>query len=214
MVKKFMKEEHPDVKHHFDVWHVSKGVTKNLETCAKKKDGEPTRQWTKSIGNHMYWSAISAGNDGEEKLAKWTSLSNHICNIHEGHSDKFPRCLHSPCDDKEWLIKGSRQHKMVISVVESPYLLRDVAKLSPFHQTYSLEVFHSVVNHFASKSTHFFYSSMQARLYLTALHYNENGKKERAYTKEGQEKWQISYPKSKKGAEAVVKSCKVNTTYG
>ena len=52
---------------------------------------------------------------------------------------------------------------MVKDVVESPYLLRDLPKLSPVYQTYGLEVFHSVVNHFAPKSTHFFYTPMYAR---------------------------------------------------
>ena len=40
-------------------------------------------------------------------------------------------------------ILGSRCHKMVKNVVESPYLLRDLPKLSPVYQTYGLEVFHS-----------------------------------------------------------------------
>ena len=52
---------------------------------------------------------------------------------------------------------------MVKDVVECPYLLRDLPKLSPVYQTYGLEVFHSVVNHFAPKSTHFFYMPMYAR---------------------------------------------------
>ena len=58
---------------------------------------------------------------------------------------------------------GSRAHKLFREVVESKFFLRDVPKLSPLHQTYSLEVFHSVVNTFAPKSTHFFYPAMMAR---------------------------------------------------
>jgi hypothetical protein len=48
-------------------------------------------------------------------------------------------------------------------VIESPFLVKDIAKLSPSHQTYDLEVYHSVVNHYAPKSTHFFFRSMLAR---------------------------------------------------
>ncbi|XP_021342022.1 uncharacterized protein LOC110454168 isoform X2 [Mizuhopecten yessoensis] len=112
------------------------------------------------------------------------------------------------------MTSGSRPHKMLVSVVQSPYLLRDIGKLSPNHQTYGLEVFHNIVNHFASKSNHYFYPSMLARLYLAALHYNENSKNRRAVTKDGQQKWQISYPKAKKGKEVVVKPCKTRPTYG
>lgn len=50
--------------------------------------------------------------------------------------------------------------------VESPYLLRDLPKLSHIHQTKGFEVFHSVVNHFVQKSTHFFYIPMLARYIL------------------------------------------------
>jgi hypothetical protein len=54
---------------------------------------------------------------------------------------------------------------MMKAVLESPYLLRDITKLSPDHQTYGLEVYHSVVNHFAPKSTHFYFLAMAARYF-------------------------------------------------
>lgn len=38
MVKKFMRTEHHDKKHYFDVWHMAKGILKKLEANAKKKD--------------------------------------------------------------------------------------------------------------------------------------------------------------------------------
>lgn len=58
---------------------------------------------------------------------------------------------------------GSRPFKVMEEVVMSNYLTRDIKKLSPVYQTYSLEVFHNVINHFAPKSTHFFYQSMLGR---------------------------------------------------
>jgi hypothetical protein len=54
-------------------------------------------------------------------------------------------------------------HRSLKGVLENGHLLRDVPKLSPVHQTYYLEVFHSIVNQFAPKSTHFFYAAMLAR---------------------------------------------------
>ncbi|XP_069125559.1 uncharacterized protein [Argopecten irradians] len=213
MVKKYMREQHPRTDHYFDVWHVAKGVTKKLEGCAKKKGGEVIRPWIKSASNHMYWTAMTSGDDCEMKRAKWNSLVNHVADKHEGHSDLFPRCQHGP-NDRDWMEKGSRPHKMLAAVVQSPYLLKDIGKLSPVHQTYGLEVYHNVVNHFASKSNHYFYTAMLARLYLAALHYNENSNNAKALTKDGQQKWQISYPKAKKGSEVVVKPCRTPPTYG
>ena len=64
---------------------------------------------------------------------------------------------------------GTVPYKRLKDVVESRYLLPDVPKLSPVYQTYALEVFHSVVNHFAPKSTHFFYASMLARFVLISV---------------------------------------------
>lgn len=37
MVRKFMRTEHPDKNHYFDVWHVAKGRCDFIyESCAKK----------------------------------------------------------------------------------------------------------------------------------------------------------------------------------
>lgn len=97
--------------------------------------------------------------------------------------------------------------------MESRYLTRDVGKLSPLHQTYGLEMYHSVVNSFAPKNTHFFYPAMMARLCVSALHFNENGQRHQATTKDGVARWQISYPKGKKGTQAVVKPNKTAVTF-
>ena len=42
-------------------------------------------------------------------------------------------------------------------------LLTDVKKLSPTHQTSSLESFHSLVCSYTSKSVHYFHAQMEAR---------------------------------------------------
>lgn len=43
------------------------------------------------------------------------------------------------------------------------------------------------------------------RLCVSALHFNENGRRHQAVTKEGASQWQLSFPKGKKGEHAVVK---------
>ncbi|XP_062579418.1 uncharacterized protein LOC134241368 [Saccostrea cucullata] len=172
------------------------------------------RPWIKSIVNHTYWVAASSGNNGQMKVDKWKSISNHLINVHEHDSEVFPRCEHGQLiEPRDWMQQGSRYHKMVKDVVESPYLLRDLPKLSPVYQTYGLEVFHSVVNHFAPKSTHFFYMPMLARLCIAAFHYNENGTRRQSITREGELQWSVSYPKAKKGQECVVKPRRVPATF-
>ncbi|KAK3107673.1 hypothetical protein FSP39_019614 [Pinctada imbricata] len=103
---------------------------------------------------------------------------------------------------------------MVKEVIEHSYLMRDLPQLSPRHQTYGLEVFHSIVSHLAPKSTHFFHLMMLARLYIAAHHFNANRNRAQAKRRDGAEMWKPSYPKATKGTECVVKKCKVPAAYG
>ncbi|CAC5390531.1 unnamed protein product [Mytilus coruscus] len=214
-IKKFMRAEQGTTNHLFDVWHVAKGISKKLEAAAKKSGSKDIRPWIKSIVNHIYWISSSCGTNGDLKLAKWRSIVNHISNKHENHSILYPRCEHQPVTvDRQWLSDGSVPYKRLKDIVESRYLLVDVPKLSPVYQTYSLEVIHSLVNHFCPKSTHFFYPTMLARLSIAALHYNENNGRQQAKTKTGEQRFSMCYPKAKKGTEAVVKPKKTATTFG
>ena len=58
--------------------------------------------------NHLYWIAAAAPEGNENMLdAMWKSVTNHIQDVHEGHSDLYPACAYGPLDkeerDKEWL---------------------------------------------------------------------------------------------------------------
>ncbi|XP_046560154.1 LOW QUALITY PROTEIN: uncharacterized protein LOC124269188 [Haliotis rubra] len=163
-VKKYMREEHKDKKHYFDVGHVTKGVGKKLEAAAKKSGCAAIRPWIKSTTNHMYWVAASCKDDPDMKVDKWLSVTNHVANKHEGHSAKFKQCEHAPLtEERLWLKEGSKPYKAFMEVVSSGYLVRDLPNPVSVYETYALEVFHSVVNHFAPKNTHYFYAAMMAR---------------------------------------------------
>ncbi|XP_021351637.1 uncharacterized protein LOC110449233 [Mizuhopecten yessoensis] len=104
-VKKLMKCEHPDVNHWFDVWHVAKGVYKKLEALGKSKKYAVAGEWARSISNHVYWCAASSGGNEELVRQKWTSILNHVANIHEGHGDLFHSCEHGSISRK-WIKPG------------------------------------------------------------------------------------------------------------
>ena len=84
---------------------------KKLEKGAKAKDCHEIRPWIKSMSNHMYWVAASSGDDGDLKLAKWSSILNHVSNVHEGHSVEFPRCEHAELlEERQWIKKGNSSY--------------------------------------------------------------------------------------------------------
>lgn len=82
------------------------GVYKKLEAAGKKKKYQLVGEWARSISNHLYWCAGSSSGNGELVKQKWTSIMNHIANIHVGHGDQFPECLHGDLD-KCWVKKGN-----------------------------------------------------------------------------------------------------------
>ena len=83
------------------------GLRKKLDALAKEKDCDIIGSWTKSIINHLYWSAVSTRNgDGDLVEAKWLSIFNHIHNKHKKHGPLFSNCLHgrlSGRKNKKWL---------------------------------------------------------------------------------------------------------------
>ncbi|XP_033729533.1 uncharacterized protein LOC117318682 [Pecten maximus] len=213
MVKSHMKKEEPDINHWFDVWHVAKGVYKKLVSLAKKKGCEQIGDWAHSISNHLYWAASTSDGDGDLVVQKWESITNHVCDKHEGHGDRFPTCQHAALDkSRNWILSGSKVHKELKMIVSNKYITKDIKLLSPREQTSQLESFHSLVCQFAPKSLHYFYDAMKARLLIAALHNNNNVNRGQAQRSDGTLKWKVSYPKAKKGGHCV-KAVKEQCTY-
>ena len=59
----------------------------------------------------------------------------------------------------------SKASEKLTSLLTNTLLCKDITRLSAMHQTSSLGAYHSVVMHFAPKSTAFSYSGMQCRYY-------------------------------------------------
>ncbi|KAL3885640.1 hypothetical protein ACJMK2_025690 [Sinanodonta woodiana] len=199
-VKKYLKDKHPEIMHMFYVWHVAKGVYKKLEAAGKRKGCDVVGRWARSISNHMYWCAASSCGDGEGVQQKWSSILNHVANIHRGHGDKFLQCEHEQLDNREWIKYGSKAHTEVEKVVKGRLLATDIRNSqSPAEQTSGLESFHRVICFFAPKTLHFFHAQMEAMLYLATLHFNENVNRVQAVTLDGSHQYRVSFPKGRKG---------------
>ncbi|XP_061622218.1 uncharacterized protein LOC133474470 isoform X1 [Phyllopteryx taeniolatus] len=173
-IEKFLGEA--NITHYYDVWHMEKGLSKKLGKIAQKKECEKLSKWLCSIKNHLYLTAASSP-FGPERVAKWTSILNHVQDIHTHEDPVFPQCLHpqhTSMDKSKWLTAGTPVFCRLEKVLTNERVLKDVQKLSPHYQTSSLEAFHNVILCFAPKNVFFPFLGMLCRLYLAALHFNEN----------------------------------------
>ncbi|CAM4569027.1 unnamed protein product [Leuciscus chuanchicus] len=217
-VAKWVREElcPEGTQHYFDVWHVGKSLGKALDTASKDRQCDQLQLWRPAIVNHLYWTAASTP-DGNPAVmeAKWRSLVNHIQDIHDHDTPAFSSCAHPPLEgdqrDKEWLEPGSMGAKNWKAKVTKTSLLKDVRQLSPQHQTFSLEAFHSLILHFAPKHTGFSYLGMYSR--SASLHYNFNANRETARRSDGTEKFCVRYPRFREGAYGV-RPIKEKASYG
>ncbi|KAH9366118.1 hypothetical protein HPB48_000273 [Haemaphysalis longicornis] len=214
-IRAFLKREHPAVLHLFDCWHVAKGIKKKLLAASKCRGLEELAKWSQATVNHLYWCAMSSDGHPEQILPKWTSLGNHVINVHEHESRIFPHCAHGDLsgDERLWLNEGSDAHRKLREVVCAPSLVKDVPQLSTKKQTYSCEAFHSLINQFAPKTYHYSHGGMQARVAIASMHYNENNGRTQATTATGKQRFAIRFRKSQSG-EASLTAIKEPPTYG
>ncbi|KAL0966167.1 hypothetical protein UPYG_G00291830 [Umbra pygmaea] len=212
-VQKFLRER--NITHYYGVWHMAKGISKRLEAISKLKDCKKLKKWMKSINNHIYW--IAAGSTSvPERIAKWNAILNHVRDVHTHEDPLFPKCEHAirkTTDKSKWLQAATPAFYKLEKLLTNKRTLKDVAKLSPHPQTSSLEAFHAIILRFAPKNVVFSFIGMLCRLYLAAMHYNENADRPQAETEEGVPLFKISFPKARKG-ECRAKPQKTQPTFG
>ena len=135
-----MKSDYPYISHQYDVWHMAKGVVKQLTQKGKLKHCERLLLWIQSISNHLWWAAQTCNGGAQLLTEKWTSIVYHISNVHEwngGKDSKFNKCVHLtlPIEEqrsKKWLRSGSLVHTTLKNVVCNKNLLRDIKMLDRF----------------------------------------------------------------------------------
>ncbi|KAI4830054.1 hypothetical protein KUCAC02_001708 [Chaenocephalus aceratus] len=99
-IQKFLRER--NMEQSYDVWHFEKGLSKKR---SQNKDCKVLKRWLHSIKKHVYWSATGT-TSGPEKVASWTSVVNHLQNIHD---PLFLKCSHperASSDANKWLKPG------------------------------------------------------------------------------------------------------------
>ena len=83
-----MKSDYPYISHQYDVWHMAKGVVKQLTQKGKLKHCEQLLPWIQSISNHLWWAAQTCNGDAQLLTEKWISIVYHISNVHKWNGGK------------------------------------------------------------------------------------------------------------------------------
>ncbi|XP_054600304.2 uncharacterized protein [Nothobranchius furzeri] len=195
-VQKFLSER--EMKHYYDVRQMAKGLSKKLHRLGKDSDCGQVKKWHKSIINHLYWCAVGCAS-GAEKVSRWKSILNHIQDIHIHSDPAFPKCLHRTRvskDPNKWFKPGTAALKRLERVLTTKRFLRDVENLSPHYQTSSLESFHNELLRSAPKDAFLPFTGRLCRLYLAAMHYNENADRLR---KRPSNRYPLLFPEAKNG---------------
>ena len=97
-----MKSDYPNIKHQYDVWHLSKWVTKKLIKKAKKKKCAQLMPWIQSVSNHFRWSASTCDGNADMLQEKWVSILHHIVDKHSWNDHHlFNKCCHPRMSKRE-----------------------------------------------------------------------------------------------------------------
>ena len=108
---------------------------------------------------------------------KWISLLFCIQNKHCWTGHALYQCCHADLSTEErskaWLSRESESFLALQIVVLDKTILKDMVQLTKFSHTRILEVYHSVSNKWAPKSTHFSYKGMVAWWKLAAIDFNQ-----------------------------------------
>ena len=193
------------------MWHLSKWVTKKLTKKAKKKGNEPLSKWIKCVSNHLWWCSQTCGGNAETLRERWVSILNHVVSILNKHKWKnskyFRRCEHGRLSRRKerktkWLEDGSSAYVALEEVVLNKKILKDIEKLTEFHHTGELEVYHSLLLKCVPKRLHYSYKGMVARIQLAVTDHNSNtGRKQAAVTRgknKREMKYKLVFPKGQK----------------
>ena len=142
-------KEHKDIKHQFDVWHLSKWVVKQLTKKVKVKGCESLFPWIRLVSNHLWWCSATCDSNADVLREKRKSILHHVTNKHKWtgynhfHECCHPRLAPSAARKKKWLKPHTPAYIALEEVVLNKKLLKDIEKLTEFCHTGEVEVYHS-----------------------------------------------------------------------
>ncbi|CAI6373647.1 unnamed protein product [Macrosiphum euphorbiae] len=177
-IRYFLRTKYPQIEHEFDVWHLSKSLSKRLKGLDKKYPD--AYLWKTSINNHLWWSSQTCNGDGSLLVEKFTSVLNHISNVHEWEDNgKTKKCEHEKLNDEDlkkklWIHPNSESYFALKKIIMAKDLLKDLQHAKHFVHTGRLESYHNVRLKFMPKRIHLKFNGMYLGSIIAILDHNYN----------------------------------------
>lgn len=177
-IRYYLRTQHPEIEHEFDIWHLTKSLMKRLKTLEKKHPD--VFLWKSSINNHLWWSAQTCQGNGKILVEKFLSVLHHISNEHEWEtSGEIKRCEHESISEKEsneklWINPLSESFFALKKILTAKDFIKDLEQAKHFVHTGRLESYHNVRLKYMPKRIHLKYNGMYLRSILAILDHNYN----------------------------------------
>ena len=65
-IAKWLREQHPEITHYYDIWHIARTITKKIVHVSKERDCNKLKEWVPSIQNHLYWCQQQSQQNNQE----------------------------------------------------------------------------------------------------------------------------------------------------
>ena len=198
-IRKFLKTEHPEINHQFDVWHMGKSVGKKIGKKAKAKGFEDLGRWRKSICHHLWYACDTCDGDENILLEKWISVLHHVTNHHIFPGQFVQECGHGEIvaqpgkKKKKWIKPDSPAYHALKDIITNNILIKDIKQLNKFFHTGDLKSYHALMLKYLPKRLHYGMDGMNARTKLAVLDHNHNTNREQATIKKGKRKGELRY---------------------
>ncbi|XP_071952583.1 uncharacterized protein [Antedon mediterranea] len=197
MIGKTLRENYPEIKHEYDIWHLAKSVRKRVAAAGKKH--KELQVWEKGIINHLWWSAETCQGSVTQLMERWTSIVRHIVDEHDWICGfEYMKCSHPPLEanmTKPWLTPESDAHKALQDIVTNNLLLRDLKKATEFCHTGNLEGFHNMMLKYMPKRSKFEHEGAIARTYLAVIDNNMTSNRSYATLADGESQYRLEWSK-------------------
>ena len=200
-IAKMIREQYPDIKHSYDIWHTAKRLRKKLDKAGKKHP--KIVLWTGDLINHFWWSCQACKGDPDLLLEIYHSCLYHVLNIHSwGNRYRAPilktfrdmrgtkpypkesmlekknqKCLHERLTrgvhrKGKWFAIKDPDFLALFKIVTDTRLSNDMKHCNQFLHTGALESFHSSKLKYLPKMNSYKMNTHIVMTLFTALEHN------------------------------------------